>query len=294
MIRRHRAPNHHHFSRLTTLSDQIPCPLRHPAPQHLVPIFRDPDQVILDVVDRVRPSPIFAHPPILIQTRLKLTASKAVGLDLVMELKNEVVIPSWSRIVYDQAIRSVGTRIVEVTTAEDLRNAFGRRTAMAAGLIHMGEAGNPFSLETFVEAAHRQGVPVLIDAADGTPHRPNPFLRRGVDLVAYSGGKIIRGPQTAGLLLGRKDLITAAFLNSAPHHSFARAMKVSTEEIMGLLAAVEAIASKPDRSEEDELWRGWYRHIIERVSQVRGVTGRITEGEVEGNYVRMSIEWARR
>ena len=206
-------------------------------------------------------------------------------------LKNEVVIPSWSRIVYDQAIRSVGTRIVEVTTAADLRKAFGPRTAMAAGLIHMGEAGNPFSLEKFVEAAHREGVPVLIDAADGTPHRPNPFLRRGVDLVAYSGGKIIRGPQTAGLLLGRKDLIAAAFTNSAPHHAFARAMKVSKEEIMGLLAAVEALASKPDRSEEDELWRGWYRHIIGRASQVRGVTGGITEGELEGNYVRMSIEW---
>ena len=206
-------------------------------------------------------------------------------------LKNEVVIPSWSRIVYDQAIRSVGARIVEVTTAEDLKKAFGPKTAMAAGLIHMGESGNPFSLEEYVAAAHRNGVPVLIDAADGTPHRPNPFLRRGVDLVAYSGGKIVRGPQTAGLLLGRRDLIAAAFTNSAPHHTFARAMKVSKEEIMGLLAAVEALASKPDRSEEDELWRTWYRHIINRVSQVRGVTGRITEGRVEGNYVRMSIDW---
>ena len=206
-------------------------------------------------------------------------------------LKNEVLIPSWSRIVYDQAIRSVGARIVEVTTAADLRKAFGPKTAMAAGLIHMGETGNPFTLEEYVGAAHEHGVPVLIDAADGTPHRPNPFLRLGVDLVAYSGGKIVRGPQTAGLLLGRKDLIAAAFTNSAPHHTFARAMKVSKEEIMGLLAAVEALASKPDRSEEDELWRSWYRHIIDRVSQVRGVTGRMTEGEIEGNYVRMSIDW---
>ena len=206
-------------------------------------------------------------------------------------LKNEVVIPSWSRIVYDQAIRSVGVHIIEVTTAEDLQKAFGPKTAMAAGLIHMGEKGNPFSLEQYVAAAHGRGVPVLIDAADGTPHRPNPFLRRGVDLVAYSGGKIVRGPQTAGLLLGRKDLIAAAFINSAPHHTFARAMKVSKEEIMGLLAAVEALASKPDRSQEDELWRTWYRHIIHRVSQVSGVTGRITEGEIEGNYVRMSIDW---
>ena len=74
MIRRHRTPNHYDVSRLAALSDQIPCPLRHPAPQDFVAIFRDPHQVILDVVDCVRPSPIFAHPPILIQTRLKLTA----------------------------------------------------------------------------------------------------------------------------------------------------------------------------------------------------------------------------
>ena len=206
-------------------------------------------------------------------------------------LNNEVIVPSWSRITYDQAIRSVGARMVEVTTVDDLERAFGPRTAMAAGLIHVGEADNPFSLEQYVEACHRRGIPLLIDAADGTPHRPNPFLTRGVDLVAYSGGKIVRGPQTAGLLLGRKDLITAAFTNSAPHHAFARAMKVSKEEIVGLLAAVEALAATPDRSEEDELWRSWYRHIIDRVSEVQGVRGDIIESTREGDYVRMSIDW---
>ena len=206
-------------------------------------------------------------------------------------IRNEVIVPSWSRIVYDQAIRSVGARMVEVTTLDDLERAFGHRTAMATGLIHMGETGNPFSLEQYVDACHRRGIPILIDAADGNPHRPNPFLTRGVDLVAYSGGKILRGPQTAGLLLGRKDLITAAFTNSAPHHGFARAMKVSKEEIVGLLAAVETVASKPDRSEEDELWRSWYRHIIGRVSEVPGVRGQIIESTREGDYVAMRIEW---
>ena len=154
-------------------------------------------------------------------------------------ITNEVIVPSWSRITYDQAIRSVGAPHGRGHHARRSRvrvrpaNGHGRR------LIHAGDAGNPFSLDQYVEACHRRGIPVLIDAADGTPHRPNPFLARGVDLVAYSGGKIVRGPQTAGLLLGRKDLITAAFTNSAPHHAFARAMKVSKEEIVGLLAAVE-------------------------------------------------------
>ena len=206
-------------------------------------------------------------------------------------IKNEVIVPSWSRITYDQAIRSAGARMVEVTTITDLESAFGPRTAMAAGLIHVGEADNPFTLDQYVEACHRRGVPVMIDAADGTPHRPNPFLSRGVDLVAYSGGKIVRGPQTAGLLLGRNDLITAAFTNSAPHHAFARAMKVSKEEIIGLLTAVESLAAEPDRRKEDGLWRSWYRHIIDRVSQVPGVRGEVIEATREGDYVRMSIDW---
>ena len=85
-----------------------------------------------------------------------------------------MIVPSWSRIVYDQAIRSVGARMVEVTTLDDLERAFGHRTAMATGLIHLGETGNPFSLEQYVEACHRRGIPVLIDAADGPRPAPEP------------------------------------------------------------------------------------------------------------------------
>src|SRR5207247_10922469 len=95
-------------------------------------------------------------------------------------------------------------------------------------------------------------VTVVIDGAYRHPPVPQPYLSRGVDLVAYSGGKIIRGPQTAGMLLGRKDLVAAAFMNSAPHHAFARAMKVSKEEVAGMVKAIEVLRTgKRNRDAED-------------------------------------------
>jgi L-seryl-tRNA(Ser) seleniumtransferase len=82
-------------------------------------------------------------------------------------------------------------------------------------------------------AARKLGVPVLVDAAAELPAKPNPYLARGADLVAYSGGKILRGPQCAGILAGRGDLIRAAWLNSAPHHAFGRAMKTARKKLSG-------------------------------------------------------------
>jgi len=113
-----------------------------------------------------------------------------------------------------------------------------------------------------------------------------------VDLVAYSGGKIIRGPQTAGMLLGRKDLVAAAFANSAPHHAFARAMKVSKEEVVGMVKAVELLRSgKRNRDAEDEEWRSWFRHIRETVSQIPGVSGQIIESKDKAYYPTMKVIW---
>src|SRR5207249_5517468 len=124
-------------------------------------------------------------------------------------------------------------------TLKDLEEAFTRRTAMATGQINLAAEGNPFTLEQYVAAAHKHGIPVVMDVADRLPLVPNPYLSRGVDLVAYSGGKIIRGPQTAGMLLGRTDLAAAAFMNSAPHHAFSRATKVSKAEVAGMEKAIE-------------------------------------------------------
>lgn len=210
----------------------------------------------------------------------------------VTGLKGEVVVPRWSRSIYDHAVRSTGVKMVEVQTLKDLEQAFTRRTAMATGQINLANDGNPFTLEQYVEIAHKHGVPVVMDCADRLPLVPNPYISRGVDLVAYSGGKIIRGPQTAGMLLGRKDLIAAAFMNSAPHHAFARAMKVSKEEVAGMVKAVEMLRTgKRNRDAEDNEWRAWFRHIGETVGKVAGVSSRIIEPKDKAYYPTMMVIW---
>src|SRR5687767_3791660 len=150
-------------------------------------------------------------------------------------LKNEVIMPKQSRNQYDHAIRTVGVQMIEVDSQQEFHKALGRRTAMIA-VLGTGESKGKIRLEEMAEAGRKHGIPILVDAAAELPLKPNPYLSRGADLVAYSGGKILRGPQCAGLLLGRKDLIKAAWVNSAPHHAFGRMMKVGKEEVMGMLA----------------------------------------------------------
>ena len=152
-------------------------------------------------------------------------------------LKNEVIIPEYSRNVYDHAIRMVGVKIVEVSSPAELEQSFNERTALIYILAGPGDEG-PLGTKVVAEAAKRHNVPVIVDAAAEILTIPNVHLERGATAVAYSGGKCIRGPQAAGLLLGDKNLLEAAWANSAPHHAFGRSLKVGKEEIMGMLAAV--------------------------------------------------------
>lgn len=225
------------------------------------------------------------------------TAASIAGADpeLIQQLpdltglKDEVIMPRESRNVYDQAFRTLGVRMVEVSTAEEYRAALGPRTALVA-VLGTGEARGPLRLEEIATAARAAGVPVIVDAAAELPQRPNPYLSRGADLVAYSGGKIVRGPQCAGLLLGRKDLVWAAFMNSAPHHAFGRPMKVGKEEIMGMLAAVEVLMS---RNIEDDYrrWRSWLQEISDAVTRVPGVRTEIQGPAGASPFPTMNVEW---
>jgi hypothetical protein len=109
--------------------------------------------------------------------------------------------------------------------------------------------------------------------------------------VAYSGGKCLRGPQAAGLLLGQKDLVRAAWINSAPHHTFGRSLKVGKEEIMGMLAAVEMWV-KRDHDAEWKQWQAWLDHIAEHATQVAGVTSEILQPEDLSNHApRLCLHW---
>lgn len=205
-------------------------------------------------------------------------------------MKDEVIMPKQSRNVYDHAIRAVGVKIIEVNSIEDFRAALGRRTAMIAVNASTEDEGK-VRLADMAKAARSAGVPILVDAAAHFPALPNPWLSRGVDLVAYSGGKILQGPQCAGLLVGRKDLITAARVNSAPHHAFGRMMKVGKEELIGMLAAVEVWATTRDIPAEHRKFSSWHAYIAEKITKVPGV--RTSERPPDGPnpYPVLQIEW---
>jgi D-glucosaminate-6-phosphate ammonia-lyase len=131
-------------------------------------------------------------------------------------------------------------------------------------------------------------VPLMVDAAAEVFTMPSVHLARGATVVGYSGGKCIRGPQCAGLALGEKSLLQAAWLNSAPHHAFGRSLKVGKEEIMGMLAAVEAW-TKRDHKEEWAQWEAWLDHISKRVTQVAGVTTEVQQPEGLSNHAPLLV-----
>ena len=174
--------------------------------------------------------------------------------------KDEVIIPGHSRNVYDAAIRAVGVRIVEAETPEELERAIGPRTAMIYIFASNRNESGPMGTEAISVIAKRHGVPVLVDAAAEGLTVPNVHLDRGATLVAYSGGKFLRGPQSAGLLLGRKDLVQAAWVHSAPHHGYARSMKVGREEIVGMVVAVESWVARDHQAE----WQQWTARVQSR------------------------------
>lgn len=207
-------------------------------------------------------------------------------------LKNEVVIPAYSRNVYDHAIRMLGVKIVEVRDASELESAFNERTAMVYILGGRGDDG-PLGTQAVSTVARAKNVPVIVDAAaEILTLNPNVHLQRGATAVAYSGGKCIRGPQAAGLLLGEKNWLQAAWANSAPHHAYGRSLKVGKEEIMGMLAAVEMWVRR-DHQAEWRQWEGWLGHIATSVKRIDGVTTNITQpGEgLSNRSPRLTILW---
>jgi L-seryl-tRNA(Ser) seleniumtransferase len=185
--------------------------------------------------------------------------------------KDEVIIPKHSRNVYDAALRAVGVRVVEVATVDELESALGPRTALVYIFAGPNAERGPLTTRVIAESANRRHVPVLVDAAAEILTVPNVHLQAGAALVGYSGGKCLRGPQSAGLLLGRKDLVRAAAVHAAPHHGFARSMKVGKEEAIGMLAAVEAWL-KRDHDAEGKQWAAWLDQIARRVASIDGVS----------------------
>ncbi|MET0168361.1 MAG: aminotransferase class V-fold PLP-dependent enzyme [Vicinamibacterales bacterium] len=207
--------------------------------------------------------------------------------------KDEVIIPGHSRNVYDAAIRAVGVRVLEVETPEELQLAIGPKTAMIYIFANGRNETGPMSTEAIAKTAKPHNIPILVDAAAEVLTIPSVHLQRGATLVAYSGGKIIRGPQSAGLLLGRKDLIKSAWVHSAPHHGYARAMKVGREEVVGMVVAVESWVKRDHDAEWNE-WVARGEYIANRVSKIPGVTASVRREGGDGRSNRspgVSVRW---
>src|SRR5215469_13363901 len=174
----------------------------------------------------------------------------------VSGLKNEVIVQKAHRYEYDHAMVLCGVRIVEVVTLDDYKRAFTPRTVMT-NFFNSAESGE-IDRKTWLRVAHEHGVPCHLDAAADMPPIANlwNYTGMGFDLVCFSGGKGIRGPQNAGLLLGKKHLIDLAVLNNNPNSdAVGRGMKVAKEQIVGMVAAVDWLLEQSDEKNQAEYMR---------------------------------------
>ncbi len=212
--------------------------------------------------------------------------------DLTGLEKTEVIAPRYSRNVYDHAIRNVGVTMITVDSAEELRAAINHKTAMI--YVNSDEdsaTGQPMSLEVIAAIAKEKNIPVLVDAAAEDLTIPCVHLQRGATVVAYSGGKAICGPQCAGLLIGDQDLLMSAWQASSPHHGPGRDNKVGKEEMLGMLAAVEAWTTR-DHKAEWATWLSWLDEISKKLSTVAGVTTTVSDPTgLSNRSPRLNITW---
>ncbi len=195
-------------------------------------------------------------------------------------MKSEVIVPREHRNGYDHAARTVGVKLVEVENIDELHRAIGPQTAMLY-FTNIFEPKGQIKRQDFIAAGKQAGIPVFNDAAAEIPPASNlsSIFREGFDLVGFSGGKGLRGPQSSGLLLGRKELIEAALLNNNPNDdAVGRTSKVGKEEMMGLLAALEEYLQR-DHDADIRQWRGYVESIA---SDLRGVSTVTAEVYVPG------------
>ena len=192
-------------------------------------------------------------------------------------MNNEIVIQTCQRFGYDQSYLVGGGRIVnagetEGCSPEQLEEAFTDRSAAAAYLFAAHASRNAVPFDRFCEVAHSRGVPVIVDAANFLPPRANMrrLMDEGADMVAFSGGKAVRGPQGAGILLGRAGLIEAARANASPYNFVARSMKVSKEEIIGLITAIRVFLNE-DEEAENARYAEMCRRAVDALVEIPGV-----------------------
>ena len=207
-------------------------------------------------------------------------------------MKNEVIMQESHSIGYAQALTNVGAKIVKVKTAKQLENAISNKTCMLWFLNAHTDRGE-IKWEEFISLGKKYKIPTFIDCAADVPPVENlfRFTKMGFDLVAFSGGKGLRGPQSAGLLLGKREYIEAARMHTPPRgETIARGMKVNKEEVLGMLAALELYLEK-DHNKEWEMWESQIKLISESASSVEGVETEIHVPKYANHVPSLRIRW---
>ena len=207
-------------------------------------------------------------------------------------MKSEVIIQKSHRNPFDHQLRSTGIKLVEIETRDELRQAVNDRTAMMH-FSNFANAAGQIKVDEWVKLAKQYNVPCMNDAAADTPPVSHlwDYTNLGYDLVTFSGGKAMRGPQCAGLLIGRKDLVAYALLNNSPHEdTLGRSQKVGKEEIIGMVKAVE-LYLKEDHDALSREWQDRLERVSRELTKVPGVSTSFFVPDIANHVPHMRITW---
>ena len=207
-------------------------------------------------------------------------------------MKSEVIIQKSHRNGFDHQLRATGVKMIEVESREDVKRAINSKTAMMH-FSNFANAAGQIKVDEWVKLAHENQIPAFNDAAADTPPVSHlwDYVNMGYDLIAFSGGKAIRGPQCAGLLLGKKELIANALLNNSPHEdTLGRSQKVGKEEIVGMVKALECYLAEDHGALDKEWWRR-LDAISAEITRVPGVATSFNVPDVANHVPHMRIFW---
>jgi uncharacterized pyridoxal phosphate-dependent enzyme len=207
-------------------------------------------------------------------------------------MKSEVIVQKAHDIVYKHALINTGCKVIFVETAEDVEKAINERTAMM-WFLHIQSDKGKIMHEEWVSLAKKHNIPTMIDIAADVPPVENlwKYNDMGFDLVCVSGGKAMRGPQSAGLLMGKKDLIAAARMHMPPRgFNIGRGMKINKEEILGMYVALEKFINQ----DHDKVWKQWEEgiaHINHAIKKVDGVQTEVTINPLGNHTPTLQVKW---
>jgi uncharacterized pyridoxal phosphate-dependent enzyme len=207
-------------------------------------------------------------------------------------MKSEVIIQKSHRNPFDHQLRATGVKLVVIETTDELRKAVNPQTAMLH-FTNFADASGQIKVDEWAKLGKELNIPTFIDAAADTPPVSHlwDYANMGYDLSAFSGGKAIRGPQCAGLLIGRKDLVANALLNNSPHEdTLGRCAKVGKEEIIGMVKALE-LYLKEDHEALNKEWQRRLESISAQITRIPGVTTTYSVPDIANHVPHMSIKW---